>query len=308
MRSFQKFTLLTIASIYLVIFAGGLVRVTGAGLGCPDWPKCFGRWIPPTSTEQLPPDIDPAQFNITLAWIEYGNRLVGMTVGILISSAAIWAILRFRKHKRIVWGTIAAAILVAFQGWYGGVVVSSELNQTIVSVHYFLAILIAGIMIFVYTQVYNLQNRNLSRSQIPPDIRWWAVGLFFLTTVQMLLGTQIRSVVEELAEIFPLLSGAERLAQVGVINHLHLALGLTLAAAIWVFGLRIRRNLDIIPKLLKMGAAGAAILVSVQIALGFVFMLFGLVPLVQLFHLCVASVTIGLLIMILSSTFVLKEE
>jgi len=308
MRSFQKFTLLTVFFVYLVIFAGGLVRVTGAGLGCPDWPKCFGRWIPPTSIDQLPPDIDPAQFNITLAWIEYTNRLVGMIVGILIAAAAIWAILRFRKYKRIVRGTIAAAILVAFQGWYGSVVVSSELNQTIVTVHYFLAILIAGIMIFVYAQVYALQNREQSHPQIPPDIRWWSLGLFLLASVQLFLGTQIRSTVEQLAQNYPLLSGTERLVQVGIVNHIHLALGLTLAAAIWVFGLRIRKNLDIIPSLLKFGAAGAAILAAIQIILGLVFIVFGLVSLAQLFHLCIASIIMGLLIMILSSTFKMKEN
>ncbi|HEX2898046.1 MAG TPA: COX15/CtaA family protein, partial [candidate division Zixibacteria bacterium] len=250
MRSFQKFTLLTVFFVYLVIFAGGLVRVTGAGLGCPDWPKCFGRWIPPTSIEQLPPDIDPAQFNITLAWIEYTNRLVGMIVGILISALAVWAILRFRKYKRIVWGTIAAAALVAFQGWYGSIVVSSELNQTIVTVHYFLAVLIAGVLIFVYTQVYGIENKNAPSVKIPVDIRLWTMGLFLLAFVQMILGSQIRAVVEQLALNSPLLSGSERLAEVGVVSHIHLALGLTLAAAIWVFGLRIRKNLDIIPNLL----------------------------------------------------------
>lgn len=306
MRSFQKFTLLTVFFVYLVIFAGGLVRVTGAGLGCPDWPKCFGRWIPPTSFEQLPPDIDPAQFNITLAWIEYTNRLVGMIVGLLIAAAAVWAILKFRKYKRIVWGTVVAALLVAFQGWYGSVVVSSELDQTIVTVHYFLAVLIAGVLIFIYTQVYGIENKNIPAAQFPPDIRWWTMGLFLLALLQMLLGSQIRAVVEQLAQNLPLLSDSERLAQVGVINHLHLALGLTLAAAIWIFGLRIRRNLDIIPNLIKIGAAGSAILAAVQIILGLVFIVFGLVPLAQLFHLCIASVIMGLLIMNLSSTFLME--
>lgn len=306
MRSFQKFILLTVFFVYLVIFAGGLVRVTGAGLGCPDWPKCFGRWIPPTSIEQLPPDIDPAQFNITLAWIEYTNRLVGMMVGIFIASAAVWAILRFRKYKRIVWGTVIAALLVAFQGWYGSVVVASELDQTIVTVHYFLAVIIAGVLIFVYTQVYGLENKNAPSVKFPPDIRWWTMVLFLLAFLQMLLGSQIRAVVEQFAQNLPLLSNSERLAQVGVINHLHLALGLTLAAAIWVFGLRLRKNLEIIPDLLKIGAAWSAIFVAAQILLGLVFIVFGLVPLAQLFHLCIASVIMGLLIMNLSSTFLME--
>ena len=69
---------------YLLIFIGGLVRVSGAGMGCPDWPKCFGRWIPPTSLSQLPDYIDPEKFNLVLAWVEYLNRLFGALVGLII--------------------------------------------------------------------------------------------------------------------------------------------------------------------------------------------------------------------------------
>jgi cytochrome c oxidase assembly protein subunit 15 len=308
MRSFRIFSLITTICIYLVIFAGGLVRVSGAGLGCPDWPKCFGRWLPPTSIDQIPADIDPAQFNITLAWIEYVNRLVGAIVGFLVAGLAVWAILKFRKHKRIVLAAVAAAILVAFQGWHGSVVVASGLHQATVSVHYFLALVIAGLMIFLYVQTHNSEQHHDFITQIPKDIRFWGIGLFVLAFLQIFLGTQIRSVVEDLAVNFPLLSGAERLAQVGTTNHLHLALGLTLAAAVWIFGLRLRKNLDTIPPLVKFGSAVAAILVLIQILLGMVFIIWGLVPVVQLFHLYLASAILGMLILILSSTFYPKEK
>jgi len=308
MRLFSKFTLFATVCIYLVIFAGGLVRVTGAGLGCPDWPKCFGRWIPPTSIEQLPPEIDPAQFNITLAWIEYFNRLVGMIVGFLIAAIAVWSIVKFRKYKRIVWASIAAAVLVAFQGWHGSVVVASELDQSIVSVHYFLALLIAAVMIFIYSQAHNFEHGDNSPAHIPKDIRWWGIGLFLLAFLQIFLGTEIRAIVEELAVTFPLLTSKERLTSVGLVNHLHLALGLTLTAAILTFGLRVRKDLTIMPGLLKTGAAGAAVLVLMQILLGMTFIVWELVPLVQLFHLCIASIILGMTVLILSSTFDLKEK
>src|SRR5580704_1968920 len=96
LSSFQYLALCTTASTYFLIFAGGLVRASGAGLGCPDWPRCFGSWIPPTSTAGLPPQFDPALFNPTLMWTEYLNRLFGVTVGFLILATTVSA---WRHHR-----------------------------------------------------------------------------------------------------------------------------------------------------------------------------------------------------------------
>ena len=84
LTSFQRLALWTTATTYFLILVGGLVRASGAGLGCPDWPRCFGSWIPPASAADLPPQFDPALFNPTLMWTEYLNRLLGVTVGFLI--------------------------------------------------------------------------------------------------------------------------------------------------------------------------------------------------------------------------------
>src|SRR5579862_1277100 len=103
---FQKTNLTTIILLFVVILAGAIVRSTGSGMGCPDWPKCFGTYIPPTEESQLPADYKekyrvkghPAEFNVYKTWTEYANRLVGALAGVFVFIQCIYAI-RFLKTK-----------------------------------------------------------------------------------------------------------------------------------------------------------------------------------------------------------------
>ncbi|RZK44368.1 MAG: heme A synthase, partial [Hymenobacter sp.] len=128
-RHFRFWSRLTVVSIYLLILVGGIVRATGSGMGCPDWPKCFGQWIPPTEASQLPAGYKQAytaqrvaknqklartlaslgfrqvageifahptqyietEFNATKTWIEYLNRLLGALIGIFVFVTAVVA-------------------------------------------------------------------------------------------------------------------------------------------------------------------------------------------------------------------------
>ena len=132
MKAFTRAALLSVFATYFLVFIGGLVRVSGAGLGCPDWPHCFGGWFPPVSEAHLLQlqqhaepgtilsQIQPEHFNYTLAWIEYLNRLVGVAVGFCILAMVVVAVLKTRKYKGLVWGSIGVLLLTGFQGWLGG--------------------------------------------------------------------------------------------------------------------------------------------------------------------------------------------
>ncbi len=114
LNTFQKTAILTVAATLFLILVGGLVRAAGAGLGCPDWPKCFGMWIPPTSLGELPSQFDASQFNVYNTWIEYVNRLVGVLIGLLITGTFVLSF-RYRKAKPTVfYSSFAAFVLVLF--------------------------------------------------------------------------------------------------------------------------------------------------------------------------------------------------
>src|SRR6476620_5814341 len=97
-NSFARFSRFISLFVFVVILAGGVVRMTQSGMGCPDWPKCFGNWIPPVSVTQLPLNYKElyafkyvdTSFNPYHTWIEYINRLSGTLLGLLLVVQVVW--------------------------------------------------------------------------------------------------------------------------------------------------------------------------------------------------------------------------
>ncbi|MBX2967142.1 MAG: COX15/CtaA family protein [Cyclobacteriaceae bacterium] len=230
-RGFYRLSLSTLIAVYILILVGGVVRSTGAGMGCPDWPKCFGQWVPPTSVEQLPPDYkefyseyrhqknvrfaryltafgfsetanriltdetirEEADFNPVKTWIEYMNRLTGVVIGFLIFAVFVYA-LRFRKtDRKITWIAGFTFVLVGFQGWIGSIVVSTNLTPWTITVHMFLAMVIVALLIYL---VHVARGGN---SYHVPGIMPWVLGCMLLVFVQIFLGTRVREMVDEVA-------------------------------------------------------------------------------------------------------------
>ena len=202
---FQKWALATFFATLFLIFVGGFVRASGAGLGCPDWPHCWGSWWPPSSMENVDPTkYNVAEFNKTLMWVEYGNRLVGVAVGIFVLVTAILGF-RFRKtDPPVFWGGIASLLLVIFQGWLGGRVVKSGLHSGMITIHMALAVILLSLLLWIVFRSSSALKKGSALSEnIRKPLRAAAIVLFVLTVGQILLGAQVREAVDAISDAAP---------------------------------------------------------------------------------------------------------
>ena len=173
--------------MYLIFLAGSIVRMTGSGMGCPDWPKCFGYYIPPTSEEQITwkqnihfeegmiiiknkelfvakknlktgikfnsenwesyKKHDYAKFNKYHTWTEYINRLVTVVAGIVFLFLLVGAYQSRKKNKLILILSLVAFFLMLFEAWLGKTVVDSNLTPTKITIHMVAGLVIIGVLL-----------------------------------------------------------------------------------------------------------------------------------------------------------------
>ena len=234
-RLFVRFNWVTLVLIYLVVVAGSFVRITGSGMGCPDWPKCFGEWIPPTELSALPENYkevyaekraikiekftkflakigfketadkiqnDPTlrveeDFNWKKTWTEYGNRLFGFLAGNAMLAAFVWVLIKYRKRKLIIL-SLTNLILIGIEAWFGSIVVATNLVPWTITIHMFLALVIIGLQLYILKQISPAQKRPIDLSK---TMKWMTIIVFAITFYQMFLGTQVREYIDELTKM-----------------------------------------------------------------------------------------------------------
>ena len=281
---------------YLLIFVGGLVRVSGSGLGCPDWPKCFGRWVPPTSIEQIPAHIDPTAFNIVLAWIEYGNRMLGVIVGISILLMTIIALIYFKKNSKILFSSLLSLFLVVANGGLGAIVVSSVLNPFIVSLHMILALFLVSVLSYVTIESYKLINtQKFTGILLSKKISISLIALWIFIVIEILLGTGIRTNIELIAIDNPLLSKGELLDSLNSYKYLHSILGFSLLFLSFYLCYLFK---DDFLGLSKQLVLFIFVMIIFQIFLGELMIFFELPQLTRLFHTWGSSWLVGIIIIL----------
>jgi len=296
LRLFYNSAVIATILSYLLIFIGGLVRVSGAGMGCPNWPKCFGRWIPPTNIDQIPSHIDPTSFNIVLAWIEYGNRSLGVIVGLSIIILNIIAIYYFRKELKLLLSAILSLILVGANGGLGALVVSSVLNPFLVSLHMILALILVSVLSYACIESYKMihpekfKDIRVNRMLLNSLIIFWV-----LIFIEILLGTGIRTNLELVSIENPLLSKGELLNALDSYKYLHSVLGFSLLfLSIYIY-LKLRVYKLYIIRFLGVFTLG---MIIVQIFLGEMMIFFELPQLTRLFHTWGSSWLVGIIIIL----------
>ncbi len=194
----------------LLILAGGIVRSSGSGMGCPDWPRCFGLWIPPLHESELPQNYQhiyadrgyaDIRFNAVKTWTEYLNRLLGALTGFAVLLHMILAFRSYwRRNKAVVVWSILALLLVVVQGGVGAWVVKTHLRHGVVTLHFVLALAVVALLLLArYAVSPNRmrENTNLEPPSSLLSMRWQSWTVLALMLVQIVLGTQVREQVDE---------------------------------------------------------------------------------------------------------------
>lgn len=311
----------TIGAVYFLILVGGIVRTMEAGMGCPDWPKCFGQVIPPSDNSELPEDYqeqyvesrlkkndrlattldflgmtqlaekvrkDPkireyTFFDVEKAWVEYINRLVGVLIGFLILINAYYSFQIRKRSSRYFYLGILSLLLVLFQGWVGSLVVSTNLLPGFITFHMVLALLLVGLLIAqqVIISGYQSQYHDFKGSGV-------LKVLFVLFFIQIILGTQVREQIDIVKHTDLLRS--EWIDSLGLMFYIHRSYSLILMGlSFWLVYVNWKGQSLTQPLILF------AAMVIVEILLGVVMAYFSVPSFAQPTHLFLGTVSMGLL-------------
>jgi len=286
---YQKTAITTVIATLVLILVGGLVRAAGAGLGCPDWPQCFGMWIPPTNAADLPPGYDPELFNPVHTWLEYVNRLVGVLIGFLITLTFLFS---FKYRKKDVVVTLVsglAFVLVLVQGWLGGQVVRSGLSAGMITLHMVLAMVIVNALLYATFRAMKDRLTSTLPAVARKRLLWIGGGILFLTLVQLVLGTQVREMVDVAKNVMEL-PREQWLNTESLLYEVHRSFSwLVVLMAGWL--LWENRKHPIPSRLVKLGYLIAALII-LQIFLGVGMERMGMPGFFQLMHLVSVAVLI----------------
>lgn len=291
-------------------------------MGCPDWPKCFGQWVPPTSVEQLPENykevysayrdkknqkfarylstigleetaikimedksiLQEADFNPVKTLVEYINRLIGVIIGgfIILLFVKSW---KFRKTSPslFLYSTLTL-IAVIIQGWFGSIVVSTNLTTWTITIHMLVALLIVAFLIYLYHK--SSQPAENGKIEVSTDIKILLLSSSIVLLIQIVLGTEVREAIDVIAA-----SMANRNLWIGQLGleflvHRSFSLMVLIINVLLVFKLMKTSYDKTLSRILLILILGA---ILTGAGMGY----FGVLPVLQPIHLLLATITFG---------------
>ncbi len=232
-KHFPLLVKISLISIYVIFLAGSVVRMTGSGMGCPDWPKCFGYYIPPTNKSQITwqqnagykkgmiiiknktlfvaqndiktgVEFNPtywkkytkhnyATFNKYHTWTEYLNRLTSAIAGVFFLLLMVTSIKFWKENKKITYLSFVAFFLIIFEAWLGKTVVDSNLKPTIITIHMVAGLVIVAIVLRLLFIV-SVKKSTIKNHTLFNKLLLFAVAF---SLIQITFGTQVRQFIDE---------------------------------------------------------------------------------------------------------------
>ncbi len=224
MTRFQKLATAALVSVLLLMFVGAIVRVTGAGMGCPDWPTCWGCLIPPTKVDdvdfsKLPIEKfqrkaermgrDPsgiteetlrAEFNPRHVWTEFINRLFSLPVGFFSLATFIAGFWQRGKRPLVFWMAFGSLAVVLINAWMGARVVYSGLKPGVLTTHLALAMMLTGMLAYCAWRGTDTPWRVRMESSALRRLRVAVMLLLVVIVAEGIIGAQVRELTDELSK------------------------------------------------------------------------------------------------------------
>lgn len=234
---FRKSIIINIILVFIVVIAGSVVRVTDSGMGCPDWPKCFGEYIPPTNEDQVTwhedesyhngqmiihdeklfvaqgdfvskssfensnwseyTKHDYAVYNPIHTWIEFINRLVTVALGFPVIVMVFLSLYYWKDRRARTYLSFVVLFLVGFQAWLGKLVVDRHLEGSTITLHMIGVYAIIGVLLILRDKA----NREHGET-VKPDksFNLLASISLYITVLMVVVGTQVREQIDTIAK------------------------------------------------------------------------------------------------------------
>ncbi|MCA1751605.1 MAG: heme A synthase [Cryomorphaceae bacterium] len=321
----------SLTMVLLTVLAGSIVRMSGSGMGCPDWPKCFGYYIPPTDVETLTwkegrsfkkgnmillderfytaksdfeagNDFEKSNwelytkhdynvFNPVHTWIEFVNRFIGALTGLPVLAFFGFSLFYFRRNPVVTLLGVGGLALLGFVAWLGKLVVDGNLIPHSITYHMFSALGLVATYSFLAAKL----KVHEFAFQARRDSRILTLGAVcvLLVILQIAMGTEVREAVDALMSTGEYSRDAlvESLPFIFKI-HRSFSIAVLLATGLFAAWLIRTRTISMWPRVLL-----AVVVLEVLAGMGLAYL--GMPALLQPVHLLLAVVSFSLIVFLM---------